>query len=371
MNSTSIQLSLMEKLGFPNEVNVLEDVSCVSSQEQEEHEVRELLPLGEYDEILVMFSGGRDSVALVLDLIDRGVPLEKIRLWHQCVDGDPNVENPYFKMDWPCTHRYCELFAQRFGLKIEFQWRQYGIAGELFRINCGSKPVYFEYQDTVIMLPTTERSQNSTRMKWPAQSPNLLIRWCSGVAKKDVSCRAIAHYPDFKRKGIKILVLTGERREESAARAKYAEVLPHSMDSSIRRVDHWRSIIDWPEERVWGIMQRYDVLPHPAYLVGWSRCSCQSCIYNGPDEWRMLYEISPDGIEGKAEIERYLNHTIDHKEDLITKVSRGNLERMPVGHPDFHLWLDWALMKDSLTLEDMTGFVMPAGAFKGNSGGAV
>lgn len=39
-----------------------------------------LLPLEEYDKIIILFSGGKDSLACVLDLLERGVPREKIEL---------------------------------------------------------------------------------------------------------------------------------------------------------------------------------------------------------------------------------------------------------------------------------------------------
>ena len=49
---------------------------------------RELLPLDQYDLCLVSFSGGKDSLSLVLDLLDRRVSRDRIQLWHQDVDGE-------------------------------------------------------------------------------------------------------------------------------------------------------------------------------------------------------------------------------------------------------------------------------------------
>jgi len=62
-----------------------------------------LLPLSGYDMAIVSFSGGKDSLAVLLHL---GVPRHKIQLWHQHVDGEPGVEKDGL-MDWPCTASYC------------------------------------------------------------------------------------------------------------------------------------------------------------------------------------------------------------------------------------------------------------------------
>ena len=55
----------------------------------------ELLPLEEYDLIIVLFSGGKDSVAAYFRLLELGVPKEKIELWHHDIDGGhPNWLGP-------------------------------------------------------------------------------------------------------------------------------------------------------------------------------------------------------------------------------------------------------------------------------------
>ena len=43
--------------------------------------------LQSYDHILVAFSGGKDSLACLLHLLDLGVPRTRIELWHHRIDG--------------------------------------------------------------------------------------------------------------------------------------------------------------------------------------------------------------------------------------------------------------------------------------------
>lgn len=62
----------------------------------------ELLPLEAYDLIIVLLSGGKDSVACLLTLLELGVPPEKIECWHHDIDGG----HPTRRMDWPVTQSY-------------------------------------------------------------------------------------------------------------------------------------------------------------------------------------------------------------------------------------------------------------------------
>jgi baseplate J-like protein len=96
----------------------------------------ELLPLEEYDLIVVLISGGKDSIACFYKLLELGVPKEKIELWHHDIDGG----HPSRRMDWKCTQNYMKALADAEGVKLRVSYRVNGFFGELYRIGA-SEPI--------------------------------------------------------------------------------------------------------------------------------------------------------------------------------------------------------------------------------------
>ena len=74
--------------------------------------------------------------------------------------------------------------------------------------------------------------------KMPTSPKNVLLT----VATVSALALAITNEPRFK--GKRLLFLSGERRQESAARSKYAEMERHRTHMQSRHVDHWRMAID-------------------------------------------------------------------------------------------------------------------------------
>jgi len=73
-----------------------------------------------YDRYVVAFSGGKDSAAALLHLLDLGVPRDRVELWHHDVDGrsaDGTLPDQGL-MDWPVTISYCERVADELGISI-------------------------------------------------------------------------------------------------------------------------------------------------------------------------------------------------------------------------------------------------------------
>ncbi len=170
--------------------------------------------LDSYDYIVVSFSGGKDSLACILHLLELGVPKSKIELWHHLVDGHGDQ-----MMDWPVTRSYVKAVADALDLPVYFAWREEGYRGELMRENAMSHDIVFESPNG-LMRYQVKRAKIATRKRFPAlHATNLNLRWCTSILKIEVGRLAITHQDRFNHH--KMLFVTGERAEESWNRANY------------------------------------------------------------------------------------------------------------------------------------------------------
>jgi len=264
--------------------------------------------LSSYDAILVFMSGGKDSIACLLDLVERGVDLRRVELHHHDVDG----HGPAF-MDWPVTGAYVAALAQAFALPLFRSWRAGGFEREMLRDNAPTARTLFETPNGVQEIGGG--GPRNTRLRFPQVSADLSVRYCSAALKIDVGAALIRNQDRFL--GQRILVVTGERAQESPARARYASCEPHRTDTRDgtrrrRHVDHWRPIHAWTATHVWDALRRHGIRPHPAYEIGWSRLSCMACIFGSASQWATIRAIAPEIFERIAGYEDRFGVTIQH-----------------------------------------------------------
>lgn len=214
------------------------------------------------------------------------------------------------------------------------------------------------------------RGLGSERHKFPAKSGAHQGRWCSGALKAQVQSAVTSDMEETKQNA-KILIVSGERRGESAGRAKYNEMEIHRTNATAkahRLVHQWRAVIDCSERDVWEILKRHGTTPHPCYTAGWNRCSCMMCIFSMPKHWAGIRELFPEQYEAMKQDEERLGFTIDNKKTLdeytgeaescVSHKSEKALEQIRAGH---------FTIQDIYT--DPERWEFPAGAFKGSEGG--
>ncbi len=388
-----------------------------------------LLPLEEYDLIIILFSGGKDSTACYYKLLEMGVPKEKIELWHHDIDGG----HPSRRMDWRCTQNYVRSFADVEEVTLRVSYRVNGFFGELYRIGASEPIEWIDPETGEVMqckltpnyLKCRELKEKCTedmeevlqqygyRMKFPAKSGDLSRRWCSAYLKIVVADSVISNldrleqlgelggkrlkFPakggthqgrwcsgslkaavqdsvtsnlDKTKEDVKVLVVSGERRGESAGRAMYNEMEIHrtNAEKKAHRIVHqWRPVIDYSEKDIWEVLKRHRANPHPCYRAGWNRCSCAQCIFSTPKLFAGIRELYPEEYAALRQDEIILGFTLDNKCDLDTFV--GDTPSC-VYHGDrraIHNLVTGEFTPDDVYVKG--DWMYPAGAFHGAEGG--
>ena len=320
--------------------------------------------LQSYHRIVVAFSGGKDSVGSLLTVLEAGVPPERIDVYHHDVDG----RGPAF-MDWPSTAAYCRAVTRALGVPLYHSWKEGGFLREMLRDGVATAPICFETPEGRVGR-VGGQGPAGTRLRFPQVSANLNQRWCSAYLKIDIMAALIRNQDRFL--DSRTLIVTGERAQESRARAGYATFEPHRSDtrqSSRRRrhVDHWRPLHGLRENQVWDLMRRHGIVPAPAYRLGWSRLSCIACIFGSPNQWASMRHLAPDWFERMASFEDAFGRTIQRHSGIRILADRGCPYQALVEQPELarraleHTWDEPVQVRPS-------AWVMPAGAFGDGAG---
>ena len=354
--------------------------------------LEELLPLEMYDLVIVLISGGKDSIACYYKLLELGVPKSKIEFWHHDIDGG----HPSRTMDWRCTANYIRSFAEAEQIPLRVSWRKNGFFGELYRIGA---PELIEYVDPetgeIYQCPPSKKymecqklkvaaisemenklAEFGYRMKFPMKSGDLSRRWCSAYLKIMVAdtvlrnMNSVAANLTKTRMDIKLLIVSGERRGESVGRSKYNEIEIHrtnAVSKHHRTVHQWRPVIDYSEKDIWEVLKRHKVNPHPCYRAGWNRCSCAMCIFSTPQLFAGIRELYPKEYALLCQDEKVLGFTLDNHCDLETYIGSAD---SCVYHGDkeaIQSLLTGEFPVESVYVKDKWKY--PVGAFHGAAGG--
>ncbi|MBN3760970.1 phosphoadenosine phosphosulfate reductase family protein [Burkholderia sp. Ac-20365] len=308
-----------------------------------------------YETYIVFFSGGKDSVACLLHLLDLGIDRSRIELWHHDVDG-----NGESFMDWAITPDYCRKLADAFRLPYYVSWREGGFLREMLRTDQPTAAVTAETPSGLVVAGGAGPS--NTRRKFPQVTASLAQRWCSAALKIDVGAAAIRNQERFI--GSRTLVITGERAEESAARARYNVFERDRTHTQSRHVDHWRPVLHWTEEQVWDALRRHGVVAHPAYHLGFSRVSCAHCIFANPDQRATERKLMPLRFDRIASYEVEFGMTIARSKSVHQVADEGT----PYDYDEETAAVALGTLYQQPILVDPAAWKLPSGAYRHGGG---
>jgi len=212
--------------------------------------------------IIVSMSGGKDSTAMALNLLEKGYSASEF-------------DRVFVDTGWEhsSTYEYLDYLEEKIG-KITRLRAEIPIRDE-DREKISRIESLLGFESPMVRLIYKNR-----------MFPSGARKWCTPLLKIE----PLKTY--FKNLEEDAVNLVGIRREESPRRANYLE---WEYNEGFECYTH-RPIIDWSEQEVIDIHHRNNVLPNNLYIKGFSRVGCYPCIYTKKKEISLLTDKCIDII---------------------------------------------------------------------------
>ena len=230
-----------------------------------------------WDKVVVSVSGGKDSSVLMAWAL-RHFPIEKLICVHAKIDID-------WKETVPVTESQCEYLGLPL-VVVQANHADGSVKGFLSKL----------------VAPRKKRDGTIVENQFPDMS----CRWCTSELKVAPIDKFINTMTG------NILVLVGERAEESTERANM-ETYRVDLENSKRKVVKYSPIHSLLETEVWEVINEMGLPVHPVYSWGVSRASCAICIFSSNKEIAIAYERAPEIVNAYMEAESKISHTFRYK----------------------------------------------------------
>ncbi|SHE67229.1 Phosphoadenosine phosphosulfate reductase family protein [Kaistia soli DSM 19436] len=265
-------------------------------------------------EHVVSISGGKDSTAVYLLAIERGMPFT-------AVFADTGNEHP-------ATYEFVERLAERAGgppivtVKADFSKAMARKRAFILRNweRMGVSPERVE-RAAALMLPTGNPFLDLCMVK--GRFPSAKSRFCTDETKLVPMWIGVER--PILADGRTLIRWLGVRGEESLARrdlpgwqrmgdpVPYSLPKPHHAEASEQgwRTYVYRPIHHWVREDVFAMHARHGITPNPLYGWGAERVGCWPCIFVKKEELRLIAGIDPSAID-----------RLDEWESIVSDVSK-------------------------------------------------
>jgi 3'-phosphoadenosine 5'-phosphosulfate sulfotransferase (PAPS reductase)/FAD synthetase len=238
--------------------------------------------LDDFDLIVANLSGGKDSTAMLIALMDavdaQGFNPARVVCFHAALGV----------AEWPGTLELARDHAQSYGLRFEARSRT---------------------QNNLL-------EHIESRGKFPSSA----ARYCTSDHKRGPGRRLLTEL--VKELGLdrpaKILDVMGFRAEESSERARRTVFapLPEASNKHRRHVWRWLPIHDFNVTDVWKTIHSSGLPWHWAYDAGMSRLSCSFCVLASKPDLITAARLRPDLAEEYAQLEERIDHRFTHSTSM-------------------------------------------------------
>lgn len=255
------------------------------------------------DRLVVSVSGGKDSTATCLFLMEQGFGPDD----YDRVFADTGWELPevYEYLRGPLTDKVGEITEVRCDVDL---------ADELI-------PIAEDFERRL----GVEYSAMVRRVLRKGIFPSRMVRFCT----EDLKVKPIiAHLKAMDDEPISVV---GIRGEESRRRAE----MPEWEWGGQRDCWIWRPLLDWKFEDVASIHRRHNMRPAAPYMAGADRVGCAPCIMCRKSEIKWLADNYPERMD-----------VLEDLEAVITSIRAS--KRAARGAPPQEYPMGWFFAKDSL-----------------------
>lgn len=239
--------------------------------------------------VIVKWSGGKDSTALIEALIENGVRPHTIL---NCDTGWEALEH------YDHIEREKQRILSAHGLEVTTVMLDVRLDPELLAI-----AEKLEAEAGLGVSPMIRRAIKNACFSRPGKGPGG-GKWCTS----DLKIRPAGIWYEAQEWDSEPVFATGVRRDESRSRAAS---LVWEQQKSAPYLDEWRPLAAWSVRDVADILTRHRVPVHPLYQQGCDRVGCWPCIHAGKAE---IERISKDAL--RVEVVRKL-------ERIVTELSNG------------------------------------------------
>lgn len=263
---------------------------------------------------VVSVSGGKDSTALYLRAMERGLPF-------RAVFADTGNEHEWtydFVRDLPGLTGGPDIewvkadFTEKLARKREYVARVWPDEG-----------VPLDQVERAVSLLHPTGNPFLDLCLWKTRFPSSKTRFCTDELKLVPMFQAVQR--PILEAGHTMISWQGVRHEESLARRDLPRLqrinpVPYSLPAAVRRSGEawmayaYRPLVDWLEGEVFAFHRKHSIAWNPLYDHGMGRVGCMPCIMCKKDEMRSIADRFPEHID-----------KIEEWEAVVSDVSkRGN-----------------------------------------------